>query len=485
LKKDLRRCLSVKRFKVLIVMMTVLAMVGIFAFATDTTTLSSPATAPYGYLNPNIESPVITVAKAVSPAVVRIVATQTIATSNPLDPFFRQFFGVTPPPSQQQEIADLGSGIIFNSEGYVVTNYHVVGNAQTVQITLLSGKTYTGKVVGGDPTNDLAVVKIEAPAGTSFPTAVLGNSNDIQVGEYVVAIGNPFGLDYTVTSGIVSAISRKVPKPNASGTSYTGYYYNMIQTDAPINPGNSGGPLVDIHGRVIGINTAIISSSQGQGIGFAIPIDTVKTLINRLIQGKGPGYLGIQITDLTPALAQNLGIKIDSGALVVSVYPDSGAAQAGLKIKDVIVEANGIKITGADKLVSVISEYAPGDVVTLNVYRNGQYMTFNVKLSAETVFQNTNVYNANGFTVANMTSAYASQYSIPSNVTGVVVTSVTPNSNANMAGLEVGDVITSLNNQQITSVQDFQKVYESIPSGGTLTMVVYSQGMEMLTIFSK
>ncbi len=475
-----------KKFKVLIVMLTMLAVVGVFAYAADATTVvSSPSTAPYGYLNPDVQSPVIAVAKAVSPAVVRIVATQTVAVSNPLDPFFRQFFGVNPPQQQQQEEADLGSGIIFNSQGYVVTNYHVVGNAQTVQVTLLNGKIYTGKVVGGDPTNDLAVVKIEAPNGTEFPTAVLGNSNDLQVGEYVVAIGNPFGLDYTVTSGIVSAINRKVPKPNAAGTGYTGYYYNMIQTDAPINPGNSGGPLVDIHGRVIGINTAIIAPSQGQGVGFAIPIDTVKTLINRLIQGKGPGYLGIQVTDLTSSLAQSLGIKIDSGALVVSVYPNSGAANAGLKIKDVIVEVNGVKITGADKLVNIISEYAPGDTVNLKVYRNGEYLNLTAVLSSQSIFQNSNVYNANGFAVANITSAYQTQYSIPSNVSGVVVTSVDPNSNAGMAGLEVGDVITSLNNQQITSAQDFQKIYESIPSGGTLTMVVYSQGMEMLTIFSK
>lgn len=477
-----------KKFKVFVVTMLMIAAVSIFAYAADTS-IATPTAAstgqPYGYLNPDVVSPVIVVAKAVSPAVVRIVATQTIAISNPLDPFFRQFFGITPQPQQQQQESDLGSGIIFNSEGYVVTNYHVVGNAQTVQVTLLSGKTYTGKVIGGDPTNDLAVIKIEAPAGTVFPTAVLGNSDDIEVGEYVVAIGNPFGLDYTVTSGIVSALNRKVPKPNPSGTGYSGYYYNMIQTDAPINPGNSGGPLVDIHGRVIGINTAIISPSQGQGVGFAIPINTVKTLINRLIQGKGPGYLGIQVTDLTPSLAQSLGIKINSGALVVSVYPNSGAAKAGLKIKDVIVEVNGVKITGADKLVSVISEYAPGDTVNLTVYRDGQYINLQVTLSSQSVFENTNVYNANGFTVANITPAYASQYSIPSGITGVVVTSVDPNSNAGMAGLEVGDVITSINNQKISSVQDFAKVYQSIPSGGTITMVVYSQGMEMLAIFGK
>ncbi len=473
-----------KKFKVLVVMTLMIAIVSAFAYAADTSAATSTAQ-PYGYLNPDVVSPVIAVAKAVSPAVVRIVATQTVAISNPLDPFFRQFFGITPQPQQQQEESDLGSGIIFNSEGYVVTNYHVVGNAKTVQVTLLSGKTYTGKVIGGDPTNDLAVVKIEAPAGTVFPTAVLGNSDDIQVGEYVVAIGNPFGLDYTVTSGIVSAINRKVPKPNPSGNGYSGYYYNMIQTDAPINPGNSGGPLVDIHGRVIGINTAIISPSQGQGVGFAIPINTVKTLINRLIQGKGPGYLGIQVTDLTPALVQSLGINIDSGALVVSVYPNSGAAKAGLKIKDVIVEVNGVKITGADKLVSVISEYAPGDTVNLKVYRDGKYINFNVTLSSQSVFENTNVYNANGFTVANITPAYAAQYSIPSGVTGVVVTSVDPNSNAAMAGIEVGDVITSVNNQKINSVQDFSKVYQSIPSGGTVTMVIYSQGMEMLAIFGK
>ncbi len=475
-----------KRFKVLALTLTILSISGILIFAAGTTTISTSATAPYGYLNPDVVSPVITVAKAVSPAVVRIIATQSVAVSSPLDPFFRQFFGFSPQsPQQQEQIQDLGSGIIFNSEGYIITNYHVVGNAQTVKITLLNGQSYSGTVVGGDPTNDLAVVKIDAPAGTTFPTAILGNSNDLQVGEKVVAIGNPFGLDYTVTSGIVSALNRKVPKPNASGTGYTGYYYNMIQTDAAINPGNSGGPLVDIHGRIIGINTAIISPSQGQGVGFAIPINTAKTLIARLIQGKGPGYMGVEVRDLTASLAQSIGINIDSGALVVSVYPDSGAAQAGIKIKDVIVGINGVKITSADKLSSTIQEYAPGDVVSVQIYRDGKYIDLSVTLSSSKVFQSTTTYNAVGFTVSNMTNAYAAQYSIPSNISGVIVTSVDPNSQASMAGLAVGDVIISLNNKKITSVQDFQSLYDSIPSGGTLSMIVYSQGIEMLAIFSK
>jgi len=474
------------RFKTLTVAAAMFSILSIFVLAAGTSSVSTAATAPYGYLNPDVVSPVTIVAKAVSPAVVRVVATQTVATSNPLlDPFFKQFFGFTPQQQPQQQIEDLGSGIIFNSQGYVVTNYHVVGTAKTVQITLLSGKIYNGTVVGGDPTNDLAVIKIDAPANTVFPTAVLGDSNDLEVGEDVVAIGNPFGLDYSVTSGIISAVNRTVPKPNPSGTGYNGYYYNMIQTDAAINPGNSGGPLVDIHGRVIGINTAIIAPSQGQGVGFAIPINTVKTLITRLIQGKGAGYLGVEVRDLTPSLAQSLGINISSGALVVSVYPNSGAAKAGITIKDVIVEVNGIKITGADKLVSVIHEYAPGDVINMKIYRDGKYSNVDVTLSSSTVFQSTTTYNAVGFTVSNVTNAYSMQYSIPSNVTGVIVTSVDPSSQAAMAGLQVGDVITSLNNQKITSVQDFQSVYDSIPSGGTLSMIVYSQGVEMLAIFGK
>jgi len=258
-----------------------IAAVGLFAFASGANSVVATST-NYGYLNPNVESPVIAVAKAVSPSVVRIVVHKTVETSlNPFfnDPFFKQFFGVE--PQQKQQVESLGSGIIFDSRGYVLTNYHVVGTAKEAEITLLNGKKYKGTVLGGDPTNDLAVVKIDAPAGTKFPVATLGNSNDVKVGEYVVAIGNPFGLDYTVTSGIVSAVNREVPKPNGNG-----YYYNMIQTDAAINPGNSGGPLVDIHGRVIGINTAIISPSQGQGLGFAIPINTAKALVSRLVISK-------------------------------------------------------------------------------------------------------------------------------------------------------------------------------------------------------
>ncbi len=476
-----------KNFKILALTTILVLAAGLFAFAgnSSTTAITPISSGAYGYLNPNIQSPVIAVAKAVSPSVVRVVVHTTIVSnSNPfgqMSPFFKKFFGFNiPSPQQQEQVESLGSGIIFNSKGYVLTNYHVVAGAKVAEITLLNGKKYKGIVVGGDPTNDLAVIKIEAPAGVTFPAAVLGNSNDVHVGEYAIAIGNPFGLDYTVTQGIVSALNREVPKPNGNG-----YYYNMIQTSAAINPGNSGGPLVDIHGRVIGINTAIIKPSEGQGLGFAIPINTAKVLIARLIKGESSGFLGVEVRNLTPSLSKSLGIGNVKGALVIGVVPNSGAAKAGIKIKDVIVGLNGVKITSADKLVNVIHEYAPNNVVNVKVYRNGKYLTFRVKLSPKSIFKTTSTYTANGFTVAALTELNRSKYSIPSNVTGVVVTDVNPNSQAAMAGLQPGDVIMTLNNKRITSVKEFENLYTKIRKNGTVAMSVYSQGMEMLVIFYK
>lgn len=474
-----------KDLKVLALVVILTLAVGIFAIANSSTTAITPTSlASYGYLNPNVQSPVITVAKAVSPSVVRVVVHTTVVSKSftELQPFFKNFFGFQMPSPEKRQVESLGSGIIFNSKGYILTNYHVVAGAKEAEITLLNGKKYKGSVVGGDPTNDLAVIKIEAPKGVDFPAAVLGDSDKVRVGEYAIAIGNPFGLDYTVTQGIVSAKNREVPKPDGNG-----YYYNMIQTDAAINPGNSGGPLVDIHGRVIGINTAIVSPSQGEGLGFAISINTAKVLIARLMKGQGAGYLGVQVRSLTSALAQSLGLDDIKGALVIGVVPNSGAAKAGIRIKDIIVEVNGAKITSADKLVSAIHEYAPNDTVNVKVYRDGKYLTFPVKLSSKAIFKvsPSSTYNASGFVVTDLTELYATKYSIPSNITGVVVTSVNPNSQAAMAGLQPGDVITSLNNKKISSTKEFENLYEKIKKGGTVIMSVYSQGMEMLVIFSK
>ncbi len=473
-----------KRFRNFVVVIALMSVLGIIAFASGASTavVTPNSSGAYGYLNPNIQSPAIAVAKAVSPSVVRVVVHKTIATSsNPFmnDPFFKQFFGFGP-QQKRQEVESLGSGIIFNSKGYILTNYHVIAGAKEAEITMLNGKKYKGIVLGGDPTNDLAVIKIEAPAGTTFPAAVLGNSNKARVGEYVITIGNPFGLDYTVTRGIVSAVNREVPKPDGSG-----YYYNMIQTDAAINPGNSGGPLVNIHGRVIGINTAIISPSQGQGLGFAIPINTAKVLVERLIKGQGTGYLGVEVRNLTSQLSKNLGLDGVKGALVIGVVPNSGASKAGIRIKDVIVELNKVKITSADKLVSTIHEYAPGDTVSVKIYRKGKYLTLKVRLSSNKVFRTTLTYNANGFKVADLNDAYISKYSIQPNIKGVVVTSVSQNSQAAMAGLQLGDVITSINNKRVSSLKEFERVYDKIKNGRTIAMTVYSQGMEMLVIFNK
>lgn len=473
-----------KRFRILTMVIAWISVLGIIALASGASSIVATPnySSTYGYLNPNIQSPAIAVAKAVSPSVVRIVVHKTVTTSaNPFmnDPFFKQFFGFGPQQKQQQ-VESLGSGIIFDSKGYILTNYHVVSGAKEAEVTMLNGKKYKGIILGGDPTNDLAVIKIEAPAGTNFPAAILGDSNKVKVGEYVITIGNPFGLDYTVTRGIVSAINREVPKPDGSG-----YYYSMIQTDAAINPGNSGGPLVDIHGRVIGINTAIISPSQGQGLGFAIPINTAKVLVERLIKGQGSGYLGVQVRDLTSQLAQNLNLGDVKGALVIGVVPNSGAAKAGIRIKDVIVGLNGVKITSADKLISTIHEYAPSDIVSVKVYRNGKYLTLKVQLSSSKVFRTSLTYNANGFKVADLNDAYTAKYSLPSNIKGVIVTDVNQDSQAAMAGLQPGDVIMSINNKRVSSLKEFESIYSKIKDGHTIAMTAYSQGMEMLVIFNK
>lgn len=323
------------------------------------------------------------VVNRVGSAVVRIDSTKTVTNSVPdifNDPFFRQFFGSQiPMPPAKEIVRGIGSGFIIDSKGEILTNAHVVDGANTVKVTLKDGRTFEGKVMGSDPVTDVAVVKIEAD---NLPVVPLGDSNQLKPGDWAIAIGNPLGLDNTVTSGIISATGRSsgaVGVPNER--------VSFIQTDAAINPGNSGGPLLNDRGQAIGMNTAIIQGAQG--LGFAIPIDTAKAIADRLIAtGKVEHpYLGIQMVALTPDIQKqikddpnsNLTVDRSQGILVVKVLPDSPAAKAGLRSGDVIDKINGQTMKDADTVQQIVEQDRVGSNLQIDLYRGDRPMTLNVK----------------------------------------------------------------------------------------------------------
>ncbi len=437
------------------------------------------------------------IVNTIKPAVVSIQSTHIIQVQQSpfmMDPFFRQFFGNLFPniPREQRERA-LGSGVIVSADGYILTNNHVIRNAKDIQVTLLDKRVFKGKVVGADPQSDLAVVKINA---SNLPVAPLGDSSTLHVGDSVMAFGNPFGLDFTVTKGIVSALGRSVGIEGPQG------YENFIQTDAAINPGNSGGALVNVHGQVIGINTAILSSNSGPGgeggfigIGFAIPSNTAKHVMNDLIQhGKvARGYMGVRIQSLDQGLAKQFNVPDLNGALITDVEPGSPAAKAGLKSGDVIRKLNGHVVTSPDDLRYIVGESNPGTEVTLEILRNGKPMTVRMQLGelqanagegqggsnmgrapAQSVLQ--------GISVQNLTPDIRDQLNLPEGVRGVVITNVDPNSPAGQAGLSRGDVIESINRQPVRNVSDFNRL-ASEANGQTLLRVIH-QGFPMFVVIS-
>ncbi|MGY6215954.1 Do family serine endopeptidase [Methylolobus aquaticus] len=311
------------------------------------------------------------------PGVVNISTTSRVRLEvNPLfnDPFFRRFFGRPQMPREQQR-QSLGSGVVIDAaRGYILTNHHVVANADQVTVTLMDERQFEAKLVGSDADTDIAVIKITPDRLVSVP---LGNSDTLRVGDFVVAIGNPFGLGQTVTSGIVSALGR-------SGLGIEGYE-NFIQTDASVNPGNSGGALVDLDGRLVGINTAIVGPSGGNvGISFAIPSNMARDIMEQLI-GSGKvrrGQLGVSVQDLTPELARSFGLKRTAGAVVAQIAPDSPAASAGLLVGDIIIAVNGKSVTNASSLRSAVGLTPPGQEIDLEILRNGASKTLSVAIGA-------------------------------------------------------------------------------------------------------
>ena len=395
----------------------------------------------------------------VLPSVVNIATESRVRIQdNPLlqDPFFRRFFGVPDMPRERKTQA-LGSGVIIDAEhGYVLTNNHVVAKADEITVTLKDGRSLTAKLVGTDPETDVAVVQIPAKNLTAVP---LADSDKLRVGDFVVAIGNPFGLGQTVTSGIVSALGR-------TGLGIEGYE-DFIQTDASINPGNSGGALVNLRGELVGINTAIIAPGGGNvGIGFAIPVNMTQEVMTQLIKHGEVhrGRLGILVQDLTPDLAKAFDIKETQGAVISKVVKDSPAEHAGLMAGDVVISVNGKSVTTSSELRNSIGLLPVGETVTLDVIRDGKARTVKVTI-AETVQDKLEGKRINPRLQGATFGAIEEGNPDFGHLKGIIVLDLVPGSPAWASGLRKDDVIVSVNRRTVTSLQEFQQAVRGSDRG--------------------
>jgi len=431
------------------------------------------------------------IVKKVAPSVLKVFVTMK-ASESPMSnsdmDFFRRFFGgealnqMNPGQPHSPSEHGLGSGVIVSPDGYILTNNHVVNNASEIQVALNDGRQFTAKVVGADPQTDVALIKINAD---NLPALTLADSDKVEIGDVVLAIGNPFGIGQTVTKGIVSAKDR-----TTSGNGDE----DFIQTDAAINPGNSGGALVDTDGRLVGINSAILTHSGGnQGIGFAVPSNLCRWVMDSLVKNGRVerGLLGVMIQNLTPDLAKAFKLDRTTGALVGDVSPDSPADKAGLKSGDVITQFNGQPIQDASQLKLRVAESAPGSTAQLSVSRNGENKTFDVTLGS---VPDKKLAKADGnrgaarrealagVGVADLDQNTRAELNIPPNVHGAVITEVTPDSAAYEAGLRTGDVITELNRQPVKNAQDAITDTEKPTSSQTLVKVWTKGGSHYLTV---
>jgi serine protease Do len=435
------------------------------------------------------------IAEKASPAVVSLKSERTATRDSstyhnwPFDEDLFDFWFRQPSPSprerspqqrryREQPVTALGSGFIISSDGYILTNNHMVGDAEKVEIELTDDRKFTAKIVGTDPVSDVAVVKIDAE---NLPHLELGDSDTLEVGEWVLAIGNPLGLSHTVTAGIVSAKGRSVGLADIE---------NFIQTDAAINRGNSGGPLINLDGKVVGINTAIVGATGNIGIGFAIPINMAKHAYKQLREGKSVerGFIGVELGELTPEMAASLELPEDTkGVTVNSVVEGSPGEKAGLKPYDVIVEFEGQTVDKRNEFINRVSMLEPGTKIKLVALRDGKRKTFNIELGTRPLREElaaggpTDLFEELGFSVDTLTKDVAESLGYEGQ-RGVVVTEVDPQSRAAQAGLEPGVLIKEVNRRQVSSVKEFRDAIEKAKEKGTALLFVQRDNSTFLAL---
>ncbi len=422
---------------------------------------------------PNDTNIVADIAEEVGPSVVYIdtvrYATIQRRPFGPFfdDPFFRRFFDL-PEEEMQRQIPrrGVGSGFIFREDGYILTNHHVVAGAEEITVTLLDGREFIGRVIGADPMTDLAVVRVEEE---NLPTVTLGDSDAARVGEWVVAIGNPYGLAHTVTVGVLSAKGRPITAGDTGRE-----YENFLQTDAAINPGNSGGPLLNIKGEVIGINTAIIPFAQG--LGFAIPINLAEELLDDLIE-RGRvirAWLGVYIQDLTPEIALQFGREETEGALVAEVQADSPAEHAGLQRGDIILRVEETDIEDVRHLQQVIRSHRPGDIVTIEIWRDNELVSVEVEL--QELDQELDIPAVEpmvdlGMEVTQITPELVEQFNLRVS-RGLVVTNIIAGGSADEAGIQPGDVVLEINRQEVLTREEWVAATSVLSPGDTALLLI-------------
>ncbi|GFO55761.1 peptidase [Geomonas sp. Red276] len=414
----------------------------------------------------------VKLAKELTPAVVNISSRKNVKTDSPheqpnqsgdpFEEFFKHFYGDIPQHRQAQ--TSLGSGVIISSDGEIITNYHVIADADEITVRLSDHHHYKAMVLGSDDKLDVAVLKI-TPKGNLHP-APLGDSDLIRVGDWVMAIGNPFGLERTVTAGIISAKGRVIG---------SGPYDDFLQTDASINPGNSGGPLINGRGEVIGINTAIIAS--GQGIGFAIPVNLVKSVLPQLKRGKKVtrGYLGVSVQTVTEELANSFGLEEPTGALVADVSPGGAADKAGVKVGDVILDFDGKTVHDMNELPRMVAGTAVGKTVHLTLLRDGKKIDTTATVARLPDEQKATSAAASesaaGLAVEELTPAYAESAGIAFHP-AVVVTAVAPDSVAEAAGIKVNDLVSQVNGVSVTTKAAYDHALKGLAKGATVRLLL-------------
>lgn len=419
------------------------------------------------------------VVKRVAPAVVNVYAARVVENQNPFmaDPFFRQFFGGGVPREMVQR--SLGSGVIVDPAGLVVTNFHVIEGASQVKVALADKREFDAEIVLKDQRSDLAVLRIKE-ARERFPTLEFANSDELQVGDVVLAIGDPFGVGQTVTHGIISAVAR-------TQVGISDYQF-FIQTDAAINPGNSGGPLVDMNGRMVGINSAIYSRSGGsQGIGFAIPANMVRVVVSSAQGGSGAvkrPWLGAKLQDVTPEIADSLGLKRPTGALVASVVSGGPAARAGIKTGDLIISVDGTPVEDPNAFDYRFATKPLGGVAQVGLIRQSKELAVQVALQSppETPREEIQIHGRSPFlgaTVANLSPALADELRLDTQTQGVVITSVADGSTAQSIGFQKGDIVVSVNNQKIVKSADLERI---AAAGGRQWRITIRRGGQQISV---